>query len=59
MTHGMKSAPLATTPTAVAEATVKALQHGRRTVWVPGTLRPLFAGFRHLPGGVWRRLPLS
>ena len=59
MTHGMKSAPLATTPTAVAEATVRGLQHGRRTVWVPGTLRPLFAGFRHLPGAVWRRLPLS
>ena len=59
MTAGMKAAPFATTPTAVAEATVRGLQHGRRTVWVPATLRPVFAGFRHLPGAVWRRMPLS
>jgi len=25
----------------------------------PATLRPVFAVFRHLPGPVWRRLPLS
>ena len=36
MTAGMKAAPFATTPAAVADATVKALAHGRRTVWVPG-----------------------
>ena len=59
MTEGMKPAPLATTPAAVAEATVKALQRGRRTVWVPATLRPVFSILRHLPGPVWRRLPLG
>lgn len=59
MTEGLKAAPFATTPTAVAEATVKALRRGRRTVWVPATLRPVFSVFRHLPGGVWRRLPLG
>jgi len=59
MTAGMKAAPLATTPAAVAEATVAALHKGRRTVWVPATLRPLFSVLRHLPGPVWRRLPLG
>lgn len=59
MTAGMKAAPLATTPTAVAEATLAALHKGRRTVWVPATLRPLFSVLRHLPGPVWRRLPLG
>jgi hypothetical protein len=26
-------------------------------VWVPATLRPLFAVFRHLPRPIWRRVP--
>jgi decaprenylphospho-beta-D-erythro-pentofuranosid-2-ulose 2-reductase len=59
MTQGMKAAPLATTPSAVADATVKALRSGRRTVWVPSTLRPIFSVLRHLPGPVWRRLPIN
>ncbi|HEU4840565.1 MAG TPA: decaprenylphospho-beta-D-erythro-pentofuranosid-2-ulose 2-reductase [Ilumatobacteraceae bacterium] len=59
MTEGMKAAPFATTPAAVADATVKALARGRRTVWVPGTLRVVFSVFRHLPGALWRRLPLG
>ena len=59
MTAGMKAAPFATTPSAVAEATVRALRRGRRTVWVPATLRPVFSVFRHLPGAVWRRMPLG
>lgn len=59
MTAGLKPTPLATTPEAVAKATVAALRKGRRTVWVPGALRPMFAAFRHLPGPIWRRLPLS
>ena len=59
MTEGRKAAPLATTPSVVGEATVKALRSGRRTVWVPATLRPVFSVFRHLPGPIWRRLPLG
>jgi decaprenylphospho-beta-D-erythro-pentofuranosid-2-ulose 2-reductase len=59
MTAGMKAAPFATTPSAVAEATASALRKGRRTVWVPATLRPVFSIFRHLPAPVWRRLPLG
>jgi decaprenylphospho-beta-D-erythro-pentofuranosid-2-ulose 2-reductase len=59
MTEGMKAAPFATTPAAVADATVKALAKGRRTVWVPSALRPVFSAFRHLPAPIWRRLPLG
>jgi decaprenylphospho-beta-D-erythro-pentofuranosid-2-ulose 2-reductase len=59
MTAGMKAAPFSTTPAAVADATVKALRQGRRTVWVPGVLRVVFSTFRHLPGPIWRRLPLD
>jgi decaprenylphospho-beta-D-erythro-pentofuranosid-2-ulose 2-reductase len=58
MTAGLKPAPMATTPEAVAEATVRALDGGAHTVWVPGRLRILFAVLRHLPRAIWRRLPL-
>jgi decaprenylphospho-beta-D-erythro-pentofuranosid-2-ulose 2-reductase len=58
MTRGHKAAPFATTPAAVAAATVKALRSGRRTVWVPALLRPVFIVFRHLPGPLWRRLEM-
>jgi decaprenylphospho-beta-D-erythro-pentofuranosid-2-ulose 2-reductase len=59
MTAGKPAAPFATTPEAVAVAVKKGLRSGRRTVWVPGVLRLVFAAFRHLPGPVWRRLPLG
>lgn len=59
MTEGRPAAPLATTPEAVAEVTVKALRARRRTVWAPAMMRPIFMVFRHLPGPVWRRLPLG
>jgi decaprenylphospho-beta-D-erythro-pentofuranosid-2-ulose 2-reductase len=58
MTAGMKAAPLATTPEAVAAATVDALRSGRRIVWVPGILRVVFSVFRHLPGPIWRRMKM-
>ena len=29
-----------------------------QVIWVPATLRPLFAAFRHLPRALWRRLPV-
>jgi decaprenylphospho-beta-D-erythro-pentofuranosid-2-ulose 2-reductase len=59
MTEGMKAMPFATTPAAVANATVAALARGRRTVWSPAVLRPVFSVFRHLPGFLWRRLPIG
>jgi decaprenylphospho-beta-D-erythro-pentofuranosid-2-ulose 2-reductase len=58
MTAGLKPAPLSTTPQVVADATVAALGGRHRTVWVPGALRYVFAVLRHLPGPVYRRLPL-
>jgi decaprenylphospho-beta-D-erythro-pentofuranosid-2-ulose 2-reductase len=59
MTAGLKPAPFATTPSAVAEATVRALHGGRaHTIWVPSVLRYVFAVLRHLPRPIYRRLPL-
>jgi decaprenylphospho-beta-D-erythro-pentofuranosid-2-ulose 2-reductase len=58
MTAGLKPAPFATTPEAVAAATVQGLQRGNHTVWVPGVLRYVFAVLRHLPRAAYRKLPL-
>jgi decaprenylphospho-beta-D-erythro-pentofuranosid-2-ulose 2-reductase len=59
MTAGLPPAPFATTPEAVAEATVSALASGSaHTIWVPAKLRLVFAGLRHLPRPLYRRLPL-
>jgi short-subunit dehydrogenase len=57
MTEGMDPAPLSSTPAQVAEATARALARGRRTVWVPWALRPLFFCMRLLPQALWRRMP--
>lgn len=59
MTEGLPARPLSTTPEAVAAITVKALRSRRRMVWAPAPMRPVFAIFRHLPGPVWRRLPIG
>ncbi len=58
LTEGRPPAPLSTTPDEVAAAIAKGLADDREVIWVPATLRPLFAVFRHLPRAVWRRLPL-
>ena len=58
MTAGLKPAPFAVAPEAVAAATVKGLQRGDNTVWVPGALRYVFAVLRHLPRAAYRKLPL-
>jgi decaprenylphospho-beta-D-erythro-pentofuranosid-2-ulose 2-reductase len=59
MTTGLKPAPFATSPERVADATVRALRARRRVVWAPGALRYVFSALRHLPGPVWRRMPLG
>jgi len=48
---------MSSTPAQVAAATADALKAGRRTVWVPWALRPVFFALRLLPQGVWRRMP--
>jgi decaprenylphospho-beta-D-erythro-pentofuranosid-2-ulose 2-reductase len=58
MTAGLPTAPFATTPQAVADATVRALSGRAHTIWVPGRLRWVFALLRHLPRPIYRRLPL-
>jgi decaprenylphospho-beta-D-erythro-pentofuranosid-2-ulose 2-reductase len=59
MTAGLEAAPFATTPEAVATATVRGLRAGKRIVWVPGILRFVFSALRHVPAPIWRRLPLG
>jgi decaprenylphospho-beta-D-erythro-pentofuranosid-2-ulose 2-reductase len=58
MTAGLPRAPFATTPEAVADATVKALGGSAHTVWVPAKLRYMFSMLRHVPRPAYRRLPL-
>ena len=58
MTDGLDAAPLATTPDAVAEAIVRGVRQGRHTVWVPGVMRYVMSGLRHVPRRVFRRLPI-
>jgi decaprenylphospho-beta-D-erythro-pentofuranosid-2-ulose 2-reductase len=58
MTADLEPVPFATTPEAVASATVAALRGRAGTIWVPGRLRLMFAILRHLPRSIYRRLPL-
>lgn len=58
MTEGLEAAPLAVDPAVVAKAVVRAVESGREQVWVPGLLRVVMSGLRHLPRPLFRRLPL-
>ncbi|GEC07912.1 short-chain dehydrogenase [Streptomyces spinoverrucosus] len=58
MTTGLEEAPLSTTPEAVATAIELGLRCRSETVWVPGSLRLVMAALRHIPRGVFRRLPV-
>lgn len=58
MTAGLDPAPMSATADEVAAATVRALDGRAHTVWVPGKLRLVFAILRHLPRGLFRRLPM-
>jgi decaprenylphospho-beta-D-erythro-pentofuranosid-2-ulose 2-reductase len=56
MTEGLRPAPLATTPEAVARAVLAGLDSGAQTVWVPRTLRWLMLVLRTIPRPLFRRL---
>jgi decaprenylphospho-beta-D-erythro-pentofuranosid-2-ulose 2-reductase len=56
MTAGREKAPLSTTPDAVADAIVAGLRKGSEIIWVPGALRYMFSGLRHLPRPVFRKV---
>jgi decaprenylphospho-beta-D-erythro-pentofuranosid-2-ulose 2-reductase len=58
MTSGMDKAPLSVTTEQVAEAVVDAVAKGRDLVWVPGPLRAVMSGLRHVPRPLFRKLPL-
>lgn len=58
MTQGRSPAPLAATPEQVADAVVDGVARGRELVWVPGPLRAVMSGLRHVPRPLFRKLPL-
>ncbi|MDX3800937.1 decaprenylphospho-beta-D-erythro-pentofuranosid-2-ulose 2-reductase [Streptomyces sp. AK04-3B] len=57
-TAGREETPPATTPEAVATAVELGLRRRSETVWAPGVLRAVMSALRHLPRGLFRRLPL-
>jgi len=58
MTEGLDPAPLATTPEAVADAIVRGIERGSEVIWVPPLLRYVMSGLRHVPRGLFRKLPV-
>jgi decaprenylphospho-beta-D-erythro-pentofuranosid-2-ulose 2-reductase len=58
MTSGLDEVPLAVTPDQVAEAVADGIKAKRELVWVPGPLRVVMSGLRHVPRPLFRRLPL-
>ena len=58
MTTDLDEAPLAVTPDQVAEAVVDGIKSKRELVWVPGPLRVVMSGLRHVPRPLFRKLPL-
>jgi decaprenylphospho-beta-D-erythro-pentofuranosid-2-ulose 2-reductase len=58
MTTGLNEVPLAVTPDQVADAVVEAINGKRELVWVPGPLRLVMSGLRHVPRPVFRKLPI-
>jgi decaprenylphospho-beta-D-erythro-pentofuranosid-2-ulose 2-reductase len=58
MTEGLDAAPLSVTPEQVAEAVVEGIANKRELIWVPGAMRVVMSGLRHVPRPVFRRLPI-
>jgi decaprenylphospho-beta-D-erythro-pentofuranosid-2-ulose 2-reductase len=58
MTSGLEEAPLAVTPDQVAEAVAEGISAKRELVWVPGPLRVVMSGLRHVPRPLFRKLPI-
>jgi decaprenylphospho-beta-D-erythro-pentofuranosid-2-ulose 2-reductase len=58
MTSGLDEAPLAVTPEQVAEAVADGITSKRELVWVPGPLRVVMSGLRHVPRPLFRKLPI-
>lgn len=58
MTSGLDEAPLAVTPDQVAAAVAEGITAKRELVWVPGPLRVVMSGLRHVPRPIFRKLPI-
>jgi decaprenylphospho-beta-D-erythro-pentofuranosid-2-ulose 2-reductase len=58
MTEGLRPAPLATSPGAVAAVTVEAMDRGARTVWAPRALRAVTLAMALVPRPLFRRIGL-
>ncbi|MGZ6803487.1 MAG: decaprenylphospho-beta-D-erythro-pentofuranosid-2-ulose 2-reductase [Nocardioidaceae bacterium] len=58
MTAGLRAAPLSTGPAEVAAVVLRGLDRGADLVWAPGALRVVMSLLRHLPRGLFRRLPV-
>jgi decaprenylphospho-beta-D-erythro-pentofuranosid-2-ulose 2-reductase len=58
MTEGLDAAPLSVSADQVAEAVVEGIANKRELIWVPGTMRVVMSGLRHVPRPVFRRLPI-
>ncbi|MFF8969577.1 decaprenylphospho-beta-D-erythro-pentofuranosid-2-ulose 2-reductase [Streptomyces sp. NPDC014995] len=58
MTAELDEPPFATTPEVVATAIELGLRRRSETVWVPGLLRVVMSVLRHVPRGIFRRLPV-
>lgn len=56
MTRGLRPAPLACTPQAVAGVVVEGLDRGAHTVWAPASLRWLMLTLKMLPRPLFRRV---
>src|SRR3954469_2451145 len=58
MTSGLAEAPLAVGPDEVAAAVVEGVRQRRELIWVPGPMRFVMSGLRHVPRPLFRRLPI-
>lgn len=58
MTEGLKPAPLSVGPEDVAGAVVDGVRNRREIVWVPGPMRAVMSGLRHVPRPLFRKLPI-
>jgi decaprenylphospho-beta-D-erythro-pentofuranosid-2-ulose 2-reductase len=56
MTAGRPSTPMSTDAGAVADDIVAGIERRAHTVWSPRALRWIFAGIRHLPRALFRRV---
>ncbi len=58
MTAGLDEAPLAVTPDEVAAAIAEGITGRKSLIWVPGAMRVVMSGLRHVPRPLFRRLPI-